>query len=182
MTRTHHPLYAPQWISDDQLPRGLYSEVLPGLCQGGTHDHAWVNTAAPLEHTDDTTGFDAVLTLFAWAQPLGWGVEELRYGFMDAHPRHADMGRVVEAARWAYQRWSSGQQVLIRCQAGLNRSGLLTALVLMLAGWDAAEAIRLIRAKRSQIALFNEDFVDWLLNDAAAALGLEPSNGSSQAA
>ena len=182
MTRTHHPLYAPQWISDDQLPRGLYSEVLPGLFQGGTHDDAWVNTAAPLEHTDDTTGFDAVLTLFAWAQPLGWGVEELRYGFMDAHPRHADMGRVVEAARWAYQRWSSGQQVLIRCQAGLNRSGLLTALVLMLAGWDAADAIRLIRAKRGQIALFNDDFVDWLLEDAAEALGLEASDSSPQVA
>ena len=72
--------------------------------------------------------------------------------------------------------------MLIRCQAGLNRSGLLTALVLMLAGWEAAEAIRLIRTKRSQVALFNDDFVDWLLNDAAAALGLEPSNGSSQAA
>ena len=182
MTRTHHPLYAPQWISDDQLPRGLYSEVLPGLFQGGTHDDAWVNTAAPLEHTDDTTGFDAVLTLFAWAQPFGWGVEELRYGFMDAHPRHADMARVVEAARWAYQRWSSGQQVLIRCQAGLNRSGLLTALVLMLAGWDAADAIRLIRAKRGQIALFNDDFVDWLLEDAAEALGLEASDSSPQVA
>ncbi len=117
------------------------------------------------------SGFDAVLTLFAWAQPFGWGVEELRYGFMDAHPRHADMTRVVEAARWAHQRWASGQQVLIRCQAGLNRSGLLTALVLMLAGLDAADAIDLIRAKRSEIALFNDDFVDWLLTEAAGALG-----------
>ena len=182
MTREHDSLYAPQWVGDDQLPRGLYSEVLPGLFQGGTDDNAWVNSSAPLQRSDDTSGFDAVLTLFAWAQPVGWGVEELRYGFMDAHPRYADMSRVVEAARWAYQRWSSGQRVLIRCQAGLNRSGLLTVLVLMLAGWEAGEAIRLIRAKRSPVALFNDDFVDWLLNDAAHLLGLEPSDSSPQAA
>jgi hypothetical protein len=156
--------------------------VLPGLFQGGTDDDAWVNTAAPLDRHDDATGFDAVLTLFAWAQPFGWGVEELRYGFMDAHPRHADMSRVVEAARWAYQRWVSGQRVLIRCQAGLNRSGLLTALVLMLAGMDAAEAIRLIRSRRSEVALFNDDFVDWLLTDAADALGLQPPASTPKAA
>ena len=180
--RIHHDLYAPRYVADDQLPRGLYSEVLPGLFQGGTDDDAWVNTAAPLDHGDDTTGFDAVLTLFAWAQPFGWGVEELRYGFMDAHPRHADMSRVVEAARWAHQRWSSGQRVLIRCQAGLNRSGLLTAMVLMLAGMDAAEAIRLIRDRRSELALFNDDFVDWLLTDAAEALGLDEPSSSPRAA
>ena len=182
MTHTHYDHYAPQWISDDQLPRQIHSEILPGLFQGGTHDDGWVNTRAPLLNGDDTSGFDAVLTLFAWAQPFGWGVEELRYGFADAHPRHADMSRVVEAARWAYQRWSSGQQVLIRCQAGLNRSGLLTALVLMLAGWEAEEAIRLIRAKRSTVALFNDDFVDWLIDDAAEALGIEPSERTTQAA
>lgn len=180
--RTHHDMYAPYYVSDDQLPRVMYSEVLPGLFQGGTADDAWVNTAGPLQHGDDASGFDAVVTLFAWAQPFGWGVEELRYGFMDAHPRHADMSRVVEAARWAYQRWSSGQQVLIRCQAGLNRSGLLTALVLMLSGMDATEAIRRIRARRSEVALFNDDFVDWLLTDAAAALGLEPSDSTPRAA
>jgi hypothetical protein len=179
---THYDMYAPRYVSDEQLPRAMYSEVLPGLFQGGTADHAWVNSPAPLEHGDDRTGFDAVLTLFAWAQPFGWGVEELRYGFMDAHPRHADMSRVVEAARWAHQRWVSGQQVLIRCQAGLNRSGLLTALVLMLAGMDAAEAIRLIRSRRSEVALFNDDFVDWLLTDAADALGLQPSDSTPQAA
>ena len=89
---------------------------------------------------------------------------------------------MVEAARWAHQRWASGQQVLIRCQAGLNRSGLLTALVLMLAGLDAADAIDLIRAKRSEIALFNDDFVDWLLTEAAGSLGLPSASNPPRAA
>ena len=182
MTNSAHGLYAPRYVADDQLPAQRYSQILPGLYQGGTDDDAWINTRQPLDVGDDASGFDAVLTLFAWAQPFGWGVEELRYGFMDAHPEHADMTKVVEAARWAHQRWASGQQVLIRCQAGLNRSGLLTALVLMLAGMDAAEAIRLIRSRRSEVALFNDDFVDWLLTDAADALGLQPSDSTPQAA
>jgi hypothetical protein len=168
-----HPLYAPRWVSIEQEPTELHSEILPGLYQGGTADSAWVDLGSELEHGEDQSGFEAVLTLFAWAQPFGWGVEELRYGFMDAHPRHADMTKVVEAARWAHLRWSGGQRVLIRCQAGLNRSGLLTALVLMLDGWEASDAIRLIRQRRAEVALFNTDFVDWLLTDAATALGLD---------
>jgi hypothetical protein len=31
-------LYSPQWVSTDQLPKDLYSEILPGLYMGGTHD------------------------------------------------------------------------------------------------------------------------------------------------
>lgn len=177
-----HDLYAPRWVCDDQAPSELYSEVVPGLFQGGTDDDAWVNTAAALGMADDNAGFDAVLTLFAWAQPFGWGVEELRYGFMDAHPRYADMSRIVEAAQWAHLRWTGGQTVLIRCQAGLNRSGLLTALVLMLDGWEAEEAIRTIRATRSEVALCNDDFVDWLVHDAATALGLQPGGAPTRVA
>lgn len=182
MTHPHDDHYAPQWVSDDQLPREVYSEILPGLYQGGTHDDDWVNTGAPLLYGDDESGFDAVLTLFAWAHPFGWGVEELRYGFADAHPRYADMSRVIDAARWAHQRWSAGQRVLIRCQAGLNRSGLLTAMVLMLAGWDATDALRVIRSRRSEVALFNDDFVDWLLEDASQALGLTEPGDAPRAA
>jgi protein-tyrosine phosphatase len=73
------------------------------------------------------------------------------------------MAAVVRAAEWAHQSWSSGQRVLIRCQAGLNRSGVVTALVLMLEGWSPREAIDLIRSRRSSLALCNDDFVQWLL-------------------
>lgn len=171
-----HHLYAPRWDSIDQEPTELHTEILPGLYQGGTADDDWVDRGKRLVHGPDPGGYDAVLTLFAAAHPFGWGVEELRYGFMDAHPRHADMTKVVAAAKWAHSRWSAGSRVLIRCQAGLNRSGLLTALVLMLDGWDAGDAIRLIRERRAEIALFNTDFVDWLLADGAAALGLDPAH------
>jgi protein-tyrosine phosphatase len=53
---------------------------------------------------------------------------------------------------------------LIHCQAGLNRSGLVTALVLMLGGMDAREAIALLRAKRSPAVLCNPYFEGFLLD------------------
>lgn len=177
--RAADELYAPAWISRDQEPDELFSEIVPGLFQGGTSDEEWdhdgsggaLNVLEPNSNLGDQ--FDAVVTLFAWSKPCDWGVEELRYGFYDSHPRYADMSRVVRAARWAHERWAEGDRVLIRCQAGLNRSGLVTALVLMLAGWSPADAIKRIRERRAEVALVNGDFVDWLVADAGEALGLD---------
>jgi protein-tyrosine phosphatase len=111
-----------------------------------------------------------VVTLYGWAAPVTWEVEELRYGFMDSDIAYADIDRILRAARWAHDRWRGGDRVLIRCQAGLNRSGLVTALVLMRDGYDATEAISLIRERRSPWALCNDDFVRWLHEDTPAAL------------
>jgi len=48
------------------------------------------------------------------------------------------------------------------CQAGLNRSSLVAAYALMLAGATAADAIELLRQERSPAALCNPAFADWL--------------------
>ncbi len=48
--------------------------------------------------------------------------------------------------------------VLVHCQAGLNRSGLITALALMHLGRTADEAIRLLRDRRSPVVLCNRSF------------------------
>ena len=157
--------YAPLDGADAGLPVETYSEIVPGLWQGGTDDRDGCSTSGGVDE------FDAVVTLYAWADPCCWGTEELRYGFPDATSDLADMVRVVRAARWAYERWQSGDRVLVRCQAGLNRSGLVTALVLMLAGTPAGDAIALIRARRSPAALINASFVGWLHQEAANALG-----------
>lgn len=52
---------------------------------------------------------------------------------------------------------------LLHCQAGLNRSSLVAALVLMRQGRSAAEAIALLREKRSPAVLCNPSFEKWLL-------------------
>ena len=64
--------------------------------------------------------------------------------------------RVVEELR-------KHRRVLVTCAMGLNRSGLICALVLCV-GWGlpASEAIRRVRARRSQHALFNQCFVNFI--------------------
>lgn len=62
-------------------------------------------------------------------------------------------------------------RTLVHCQAGLNRSGLVTALSLVLNGMEPNEAISLLRDKRCPVVLCNETFERWIqsyvLEDAA---------------
>jgi hypothetical protein len=161
--------------ADSSWPTWHADEVVTGLFQGGTAGGATVRDPAPGSRWPAVPEHDLVVTLYADAQPADWGVEELRYGFPDAGltPQFAE--RVVRLARHAHQRWLAGDDVLVRCQAGVNRSGLVTTLVLMLAGLSAGQAITLIRARRSPWALCNGRFVEWAVEHGAQALGLPPT-------
>lgn len=148
------------------MPERIWSEVMPGLWQGGTRDsHApneWLSTNQGSVITK--SDFDSVYTFYGDAEPVDWFVKELRLAFYDSSEFSIDPKRdlfhVVEAA---HRDWVAGQRVLIRCQAGLNRSGLVLGLVLIRAGFDPQEAIDMIRAKRFERALFNQTFEDYLL-------------------
>ena len=156
-------LYAP--VHDIGFDFPLWSEILPGLWLGGTDDNdtieTGVDTYKPRMITKDD--FDTVITLYSWAQPVDWLVEEVRYGFYDSEISHIDFAAVERAADFAYQAWKSGKRVLIRCQAGINRSGLVMAHVLMKDKYKAREAIDLMREKRSKAVLLNRHFVDYLV-------------------
>ena len=157
-------LYAPAWVSIDQEPKDLYTEILPRLFMGGTDDEDTTDIGKELPTLLHEIPFDAVVTLFAWAHPMPWGIEEMRWGFADADMSYVDKERLHRIVEWAYDRWQAGDRVLIRCQAGMNRSGLVTALVLMKADHTAEQAIKLLREKRSEVVLFNEHFVDYLVS------------------
>jgi hypothetical protein len=144
----------------------LYSEVAPNLFMGGTADENTIDKAQKLQHFDGNNEFEAVVTLYAWAAPVNWGVEERRFGFPDADLIQDYLPILIEMANWSFIKWQAGKKVLIRCQAGLNRSGLITALVLMQSGMSADEAIDTLRKKRSTWALCNGEFEHWLLADA----------------
>jgi len=152
-------------------------EVLPGLWQGGTEDDHVVGGVVPADHHGALAGrsprFDVVVTLYADAQPAPWGVEELRFGFPDADLTPEFAARAISLARHAHRRWRDGERVLVRCQAGVNRSGLVTALVLMLEGMDAHGAIALIRERRAPAVLSNFAYVRWLVTEGAGALAGE---------
>ena len=102
-------------------------QILPGLWQGGTEDDEVVGGRIPADHHGALAGrrtrFDVVVTLYADAQPAPWGVEELRFGFPDADLTPEFASRAIALARHAHRRWRDGERVLVRCQAGVNRSG-----------------------------------------------------------
>ena len=158
LTRPVHPV----------MPRDLWSETLPNLWQGGTLDHwasdEWHSSAPKNSRQISKEVFDSVYTLYADAEPVKWFVKELRFGFYDSEMSDFDPTiDLLDIVKMAHSDWKNGKKVLIRCQAGLNRSGIVMALVLIRDGYSPAEAITLMREKRSPAVLCNQQFTRWLL-------------------
>lgn len=83
---------------------------------------------------------------------------------------------VCELAEIAAQSVRTSRRVLIRCNYGYNRSGLVTVQALHLLGYSTDDAIFLVRYRRSQWALHNHLFVDYLtagLDIAMLLVGLD---------
>ena len=159
-------------VPRNTLRGGLYSEILPGLWQGGTHDDdGRVSRAVAHEHSRPISPheFDLVATFYQDSNAADWHVLEMRYPFWDGEMDDANMEYLIGIARFLHSEWKRGKRVLTRCQAGWNRSGLVTALVLLIEGYSAEAAINLIRVKRSKHALCNPRFEAFLR-------GVTPSN------
>ena len=144
------------YLDAEPLPA---SEIAPGLWMGGTRRDETIGVVQPMLGYSPERDYDAILTLYAWAAPARWGVEERRLGFPDRQVIADYVPVIHDLADWAHDRWSSGCRVLIRCQGGMNRSGLLVALTLVRAGHTPEAAIELIREKRHPWALNNQSFV-----------------------
>jgi hypothetical protein len=155
---------APDWGHRYGI-KELWSEIKPGLYMGGTGDNDTILDPRPgsksiegminvYDHADITSAeFDAVVTMYAWARPVEWFVEEYRWGIFDSRAVAPDPETVKEVVTWAHKRWTNDKNTLIRCQAGLSRSGFITTLVLVRDGMEVQDAIDLIREKRSPRAL-----------------------------
>lgn len=145
-----HSHYIHGYVHDGrELNVPLISEVLPGLWQGGCRD----GVSLPED-------FDLVISLYKWEEyKIGPNTERLTVTAYDS----ADVPDVAHLAKLAHQAWGEGKKVLVHCQAGLNRSGLVAAQVLMLNGYEPAEAINFLREKRSPLVLCNTAFETWLL-------------------
>jgi len=146
-----------------------FHEILPRLFMGGSPMGTRIDDSdreyriRGFDH--DERPFDAVITLFPKAYPVGYGVEEIRFGFPDdlvsgVVAEYRD--RILELAVWGHGRWESGSKLLVRCAAGENRSGLITLLILQKAGYSTDQAVELIRTQRQKGApLHNPHFIDF---------------------
>lgn len=136
-----------------------WNRVAPGL---------YIGSRAPTGDIVRRHGFDVLVLCAEEHQPPDHkfpGVEVFRCPFGDVRgpmdPRTAKM--IYLTADRAARRLLAGKRVLVTCQAGLNRSGLVTALTLHVStGRDPMDCVRQVRRSREVggvKALFNEDFV-----------------------
>ncbi|GAA0325285.1 hypothetical protein GCM10010302_75480 [Streptomyces polychromogenes] len=77
-------------------------------------------------------------------------------------PRTRSIHTVQQLARTAARAVQDGRTVLVRCNAGYNRSGLVIAQTLINLGQEAPTAIDVVRQKRSPSALNNRLFEEYL--------------------
>ena len=165
-----------EWDFDD-WPDVAPTEILPGLWMGGLGDEEYLGCPLGDGHYSFDSPFDAVITLFGDAQPSPWGAVELRFGFPDDDLEPTWARTCLSLAAFGHAHWSVGWRVLVRCQQGVNRSGLVTALILMLDGHKAQDAIALLRSLRGPAVLNNTSFEQWLL-DGAVPYPIERSTGA----
>lgn len=106
--------------------------------------------------------FEFVISLYRWEHyEIGENTRRWEIEMYDAG-EIPDPQQLVKIARHVGKCVNAGK-TLVHCQAGLNRSGLVTALSLVLAGHSASDAIVLLRQKRSEVVLCNGAFESWLL-------------------
>lgn len=73
-----------------------------------------------------------------------------------------DLPNWQRAAQIVVERVAAGKKVLVTCMAGLNRSGMVTALALhQITGWSGKDIVEHIQASRD-MALCNDTFADYI--------------------
>lgn len=110
--------------------------------------------------------FSHIFSLYQWERYThADSTEYVAVEMYDTDRSPVDVESVEEISNRAITALGDGGNVLIKCQAGINRSNLVTARVLM-KGLDmsAREAIALLRVKRSPLVLANNVFENWLLS------------------
>jgi hypothetical protein len=147
-----------------------YDEIVPGLWMGG-HDYGF--GGHPVIVGDE---FDHVFSLYS---RHGYGPDEgVPHDYMRLWDGKADerdlnrvrdfAGKVHDTLMWFHQRNAldgGERKLLVRCQAGYNRSGLVVAFVLLRSGMDPVTVVDLIREKRGDYALCNAWFVAYISDE-----------------
>ncbi len=130
------------------------SRIIPGLYQGSRPNRGeslWLG------------GFDALVLCAEEYQPPARDFPGLSVHHvpLDDHKyviSDAEWLRIIGGAEFAMSNIHIGRRVLVTCQQGWNRSGIVNAVaVMLLTGCDAGQAVRHLRRKRPD-ALANKSF------------------------
>lgn len=161
------PHVAASWtVPAPPLTEEPWSEIIDRLWVGG-HDYSsdgHVMVAFPRDL------FGVVVDLYSREDERfnpAPGTEHVRFALRDARPTPAEILRFAEAALIVADRHRAGEKVLVRCQAGLNRSSFVAGLAMVELGHTGQEALQLLRSRRSEWALCNEQFATFLTSENA---------------
>lgn len=142
---------------DGHFSAPLISHIEDNLYVGGCIDGVRLDDA-----------WQTVVSLYRWERySLGADTERVEVEMYDAG-EIPDVQQLHDLAETVVAALNRGGKVLVHCQAGLNRSNLVTALALMKRGRTAQEAIALLRDRRSPVVLCNRAFSRWLVSLADA--------------
>jgi hypothetical protein len=104
--------------------------------------------------------FDTIVSLYPWERYPSRGET---YAFEMYDNAKIDTDTIDAAVGVATDALNAGRKVLVHCQAGLNRSSLIVATILMEKyGMTADEAIKMMRTQRSDMVLCNRSFEQYL--------------------
>lgn len=138
----------------------LISHIVDNLYVGG-HD----------DFVDLGDKFSHVFSLYVWGRPyetvedtvhMAWTMYD-GHGTIMAQDKDENPVDLAEIVYQIVSALNKGGNVLVHCQAGINRSNLLSALVLR--AWKnmtSDEAIALLRERRSDLVLANKTFETYL--------------------
>ena len=151
-----------------------WTEIIPNLWVGG-HDynpHTFGPAHVVTQDDLDAAGFDVVVSLYQREEGPHFHTSpgDGRAHYTLAVPDDTVMGLYVDEikaidhlSKQVASAVTERKKVLVRCQAGLNRSSLTAGLALVRMGYQPQRVIDMIRAKRSPFALFNQRFVEIIL-------------------
>jgi len=147
-------------------PVNGWDQVMPGLWQGGQLKRG---ASYKDQHVLVRDEFDRVFSFF-WDNDGNGpdpGVWHEHYRIPDGLLSAAELAKVRLFALEVAGMTQLGDKVLVRCQAGYNRSGLVVGFALIEMGHTPREAIEMVRAARGPWALCNIHFVRYLLGASA---------------
>ncbi|MFD7033606.1 dual specificity protein phosphatase family protein [Streptomyces sp. NPDC059917] len=141
-------------------PHSPWNEVVPGLWMGGHH---WTDASGGSRPVVVGAEFGLVISLYTRpGHGPDPGIDHLVAEIPDGPLVAAQIHTVQQLARTAAKAVQDGRTVLVRCNAGYNRSGLVIAQTLIDLGHEAPTAIDIVRQKRSPSALNNRLFEEYL--------------------
>lgn len=147
-------------LTNHPSPKIDAAKVAPGL---------WIGSQAPTGRTLAEGGFDTLVLCAAEWQPeaeeFTGGLRVIHAPFRDREgaPGHRVLRMLNAVSGEVASRLRKGDECLVTCAAGRNRSGLVTALSLSKAkGMDPALAGERVRQARGTAALTNTTFVNML--------------------